>query len=213
MITQLQGTRIGKGGHLAVGAALCAAALAGAPALAREGSHGAANGQWHAGHAGQKVIGARSAVWHAPAVHYGHIGNYYGGYAHVGSYYRGYGHAGYYYRGYYGYRGYYSGSGRWWYGWHGNRYGWWWYGGGFWWPYYAWGFPYYPYYSYPAYPNPPDPPPNYSGLPAQPQSLYYCDSARGFYPQVPSCPSGWREVPPMAPPPEAGTPPPTPPAQ
>jgi hypothetical protein len=64
-------------------------------------------------------------------------------------------------------------------------------------PWWGWPGPYYyppppvvyvpPYYA----PTPPPPAP----LAVQPQSWYYCDNPRGYYPYVPSCRSGWRPVP------------------
>jgi len=92
---------------------------------------------------------------------------------------------------------------------HDGRLGWWWVVGPTWY--------YYPQPVYP-YPNPYEPPvvviaPQAPAKPAPPpppppapQNWYYCESARGYYPYVPECPSGWRAVPatPGAPP---GTPP------
>jgi hypothetical protein len=67
------------------------------------------------------------------------------------------------------------------------------------------GVPYYPYYAPPpAYYAPPvyyAPPPVYYPPPAPayvqpaPQSWYYCDNPQGYYPSVPNCASGWRQVP------------------
>lgn len=75
-------------------------------------------------------------------------------------------------------------AGHWVHGWHGGHFGWWWAGPDFWYWY-----PAPVYYGYP-------PPPDYA-VPASPQpAWYYCDSARGYYPYVPSCPGGWRIVPP-----------------
>ena len=93
------------------------------------------------------------------------------------------------------------GEGHW--GWHGGRWGWWWIGpAGVWtwyafnpyYPYYPpYGYPYYPYYGYP-YP-PPESTLPLSNMPPPPQYWYYCDSAKGYYPHVASCPEGWRPVP------------------
>jgi hypothetical protein len=51
----------------------------------------------------------------------------------------------------------------------------------------------------------------------QPQQFrYWCDNPRGYYPEVTSCPSGWRKVPVTPPPPpppedsEQAEPPPPP---
>jgi len=106
-------------------------------------------------------------------------------------------------------------AGRWAHVEHGGRFGWWWVVGPTWY--------YYPQPVYP-YPNPYEPPvavvvPQAAAGPATPppapQNWYYCESARGYYPYVPTCPSGWRAVPatPGAPPAEqpASPPPPPPP--
>lgn len=72
------------------------------------------------------------------------------------------------------------------------------------WPYY--GYPYYPYYPYYSYYYP------YSPTVAQPSTYverelttdsrppaywYYCESARGYYPNVQSCPETWLRVAPV----------------
>ena len=85
-------------------------------------------------------------------------------------------------------------GGHWEHRWHDGRYGWWWFAGGLWYFYPA---PIYP------YPDPyvppvavaPAPPPAMASAPPPPQYWYYCDSARGYYPYVPACPSGWHAVP------------------
>jgi hypothetical protein len=91
--------------------------------------------------------------------------------------------------------------GRWEHGWHGDRLGWWWVDAGVW-TWYAAGYPYGPYY--PGYPYgyappyyyaPPVQAPVVTNIPAPPQSWYYCEAAKGYYPQVPNCPTGWRSVP------------------
>ena len=100
--------------------------------------------------------------------------------------------------GYYGWHGgYYPG----WYGWRGGVY----IGGPYWWGAYPYPYPYYGYYppAYYAYPPPvvqgqsvyiqqqPVPPG------AQPQGFwYYCESAKGYYPTVQTCPEAWIKVPP-----------------
>jgi hypothetical protein len=64
-------------------------------------------------------------------------------------------------------------------------------------------FPAYPYgYAYPyPYPYPyPDyaPPVAYTApapVAAQPQTWYYCDDPKGYYPYVSTCNQGWRQVP------------------
>lgn len=84
-------------------------------------------------------------------------------------------------------------GGRWHHGAHAGRLGWWWIVGGAWYFYPA---PVYP------YPNPWEPPPvdpdtATSGSPPPPptQYWYYCESAQRYYPYVPSCPGGWKQVP------------------
>jgi hypothetical protein len=87
-------------------------------------------------------------------------------------------------------------GGHWEHGRHDGRYGWWWLAGGLWYFYPA---PIYP------YPDPYAPPvvvvPQVAPQPVAPlapppaQYWYYCDAAGGYYPYVPSCPSGWRAVP------------------
>jgi len=75
--------------------------------------------------------------------------------------------------------------GHWVHGWHDGRFGWWWAGPDFW--YWYPGPGYYDYYG---------PPPGYAA-PAGPAPLptwYYCDSAKGYYPYVRSCATGWRAV-------------------
>ncbi|HET7342262.1 MAG TPA: hypothetical protein VFL90_12445 [Methylomirabilota bacterium] len=75
-------------------------------------------------------------------------------------------------------------------------------------PYPYWWYPP-PYYYYPppyAYEPPPviveEPPvyverPQTPAAPAMPPGYwYYCESAKGYYPSVPSCPEGWVKVPP-----------------
>ncbi len=106
--------------------------------------------------------------------------------------------------------GWHAGAGRWEHSWHGGHYGWWYIDGGVWtmYPYFYPYYPYYPYYGYPpayTYSYPPESTVNNSNLPAPPPSWYYCDAARGYYPNVPACPSGWRAVPATPPP---GAPPP-----
>lgn len=79
-------------------------------------------------------------------------------------------------------------GGRWYHGQHGGRVGWWWIVGGVWYFYPA---PVYP------YPSPWEPPPP-AAVPAVPpptQHWYYCESAKGYYPYVPTCPDGWKQVP------------------
>jgi hypothetical protein len=77
--------------------------------------------------------------------------------------------------------------GHWVRGWHDGRFGWWWSGPEYWYSYPA-----------PAYYNYYGPPPSDyvtpTGIAPQP-SWYYCDSAKGYYPYVRSCASGWRAVP------------------
>lgn len=91
-------------------------------------------------------------------------------------------------------------GGRWHHGRHEGRLGWWWIAAGIW---YFYPSPVYP------YPDPYTPPVTIinqqppvvvapqANAPAQPttQFWYYCDSAKGYYPYVPSCPEAWRPVP------------------
>jgi hypothetical protein len=92
-------------------------------------------------------------------------------------------------------------GGHWRHGSHRGRMGWWWIAAGIW---YFYPGPVYP------YPDPYTPPvmvinqqpqvvvPQ-SNAPTQPQQTsqawYYCDSAKSYYPYVPSCPEGWKTVP------------------
>ena len=77
---------------------------------------------------------------------------------------------------------------------HDGRLGWWWVAGGLWYFYPA---PIYP------YPNPWEPPttvlvtPPETVVPAAPptQYCYYCVASNTYYPYVPTCPSGWQQVP------------------
>lgn len=79
--------------------------------------------------------------------------------------------------------------------------------GPFWWPYPYWYYPPPPYYVYspppvivqepPVYIQQPPPPPPAPELPPTPQAYwYYCPSARGYYPSVPTCAEAWIRVPP-----------------
>lgn len=79
-------------------------------------------------------------------------------------------------------------SGTWVHAPHGGRIGWWWVAGGQWYLYPA---PVYP------YPNPWEPPPPAVLPPLPPPTLYwyYCEAAQAYYPYVPSCAGGWRQVP------------------
>jgi hypothetical protein len=95
-------------------------------------------------------------------------------------------------------------AGRWQHGYHGGRLGWWWIAGGVWY--------FYPYPVYP-YPDPFVPPvvaappaPGVVPPPPTPSNWYYCNSARNYYPYVPSCPEGWQPMP--ATPGTAASPPP-----
>jgi hypothetical protein len=86
-------------------------------------------------------------------------------------------------------------EGRWEHRYHDGRYGWWWFAGGLW---YWYPTPVYPYpdpYVPPVVVAPPAAPPAVAAAAPPPQYWYYCDSGRGYYPYVPSCPSGWRAVP------------------
>jgi hypothetical protein len=52
-----------------------------------------------------------------------------------------------------------------------------------------------PYYSPPPVIVEPEPPIVLPDLPPPPQSWYFCDSARAYYPYAQTCPEGWRSVP------------------
>lgn len=100
-------------------------------------------------------------------------------------------------------------SGSWRHGSHRGRVGWWWVIGGLWYHYPQ------PVYPYPDPYRPPTvvieqaPVPVIVQVPAQPvvpiappvitqpaaQYWYYCEASRGYYPYVPSCPTGWKTVP------------------
>jgi hypothetical protein len=89
-------------------------------------------------------------------------------------------------------------SGGWRHGRHDGRLGWWWVAAGAWyfypWPVYPYPDPYLPpFIATQPYPPPAAPPPA--------QFWYFCTSANGYYPYVPSCPDGWKTVP--ATPPDA----------
>lgn len=86
-------------------------------------------------------------------------------------------------------------GGHWRHGRHGGRMGWWWIAAGIWY--------FYPEPVYP-YPDPYTPPVTVINQQPQvavpqpqqtPQTWYYCDSAKSYYPYVPSCPEGWKTVP------------------
>jgi hypothetical protein len=77
-------------------------------------------------------------------------------------------------------------AGNWQHGRHDGRVGWWWVVGGVWYFYPA------PVYPFPDPYVPPAPPPVVITPPPQ---FYLCESPRGYYPYVPSCPGGWRVVP------------------
>lgn len=76
--------------------------------------------------------------------------------------------------------------GNWVHGWHGGRFGWWWAGPDSWY--------WYPAPAYYDYYGPPPPDYVYPAGPAPQPTWYYCDSAKGYYPYIRSCPSGWRAV-------------------
>jgi len=118
-------------------------------------------------------------------------------------------------------------GGRWAHEYHDGHWGWWWIVGPTW---YFYPSPVYPYpdpYVPPTVVVQPAPPavvvqpapvaPARPVTPPPPQSWYYCESARGYYPYVPACAEGWRAVPatPGTPPaaPLSAQPAPAPPAQ
>lgn len=59
-------------------------------------------------------------------------------------------------------------------------------------------YPWYPWYPYPAYSEPPvivqQSPTYVAPQQQQPYYWYYCQSPRGYYPYVKSCPGGWMKV-------------------
>jgi hypothetical protein len=77
----------------------------------------------------------------------------------------------------------YWGTGRWYHGYHGGRFGWWWIVGPTWYIYPA---PVYP------YPNPYIPP---TIAPAAAPSWYWCPNPAGYYPYVATCSVPWQPVP------------------
>ena len=84
-------------------------------------------------------------------------------------------------------------GGHWHHGLHDGRLGWWWIISDLWY-----------YYPQPVYPYPnPYTPPVVVVPPGSPETTiqiwYYCDSERGYYPYVSSCPEGWRAVPSVPP--------------
>lgn len=97
-------------------------------------------------------------------------------------------------------------SGGWRHGSHEGRFGWWWIAAGTWYFYPA------PIYPYPNPYIPPvlimQPPPDSGTIVMQspPQSWYYCEASKSYFPYVPSCPAGWITVP--ATPPQAPVKPP-----
>jgi len=92
-------------------------------------------------------------------------------------------------------------GGRWAHEEHDRRFGWWWVAGDSWYFYPA---PVYP------YPDPYEPPVTVAAAPSAappaapvPNSWYYCEGAKGYYPYVQTCPGGWKKVPAnSAPPPQ-----------
>jgi hypothetical protein len=96
-------------------------------------------------------------------------------------------------------------GGYWHHGWYGPRFGWWWVVSGVWFFYPA---PVYP------YPNPylpsdfaAPPPPVGAPAPAADQFWYFCPASNGYYPYVPTCPTGWQQVPVNSDPPPQEQPP------
>jgi hypothetical protein len=172
------------------------------------GWSGGGGGGWGGGGGGAWHGGSGGGAWH------GGGGSWQGGHPPGGSWHGG---------------GWYGGSGGWYrggYGWHGNYYG---YRGWYGWPYYnfglyigapfgywaPWYYPYwsaaYPYY-YPtgAYAAPAaayvDPGPS-TYVERDPGYRYYCRDPAGFYPDVPTCATGWLKVlPDSAPPPASPAP-------
>lgn len=84
-------------------------------------------------------------------------------------------------------------GGYWHHGWYGPRFGWWWVVSGVWFFYPV------PVYPYPDPYLPSDfaapPPPAGTPAPVAGQFFYFCPAANAYYPYVPSCPTGWQQVP------------------
>jgi hypothetical protein len=164
----------------------------GASGGGRSGGGSGYNGGGHRGGSGHHG-GGRHGGGHHGGRHGGHHGHGHHGHGHHG---HGHGWYGGYYGGYYGWPAY-----------------------AYWgWPLAwgaAWGWPYYDYYypypqetlvyresvPYPVYPEgaiapaPSAPVPRGNGAPTQgPLYQNYCESAKGYFPQVTSCPEGWRLV-------------------
>jgi len=92
-------------------------------------------------------------------------------------------------------------NGYWYDGWYGPRFGWWWVVSGVWFFYPA---PVYPYpdpYMPADFQAPPPPAGQAAG-----QFWYFCPASNAYYPYVPSCPSGWQQVPVNSAPPPEGPP-------
>ena len=103
-------------------------------------------------------------------------------------------------------------GGGWRHEWYQGRLGWWWTVGGMW---YFFDAPIYPYpevvpevvfeaqvdVEQPVEQPAEEPQPPLRIKPQPQQYRYWCDNPRGYYPEVPSCPSGWRQVPVSPPPP------------
>jgi hypothetical protein len=113
------------------------------------------------------------------------------------------GNSGWHGGGAWGGAGWRGGNDHWYHGWHGGSWGWWYVDAGLW-SYYA-AYPYWWYYptyydGYWSRPYGEDVAPAAPAVPPQPAVWYYCDAARAYYPNVASCPSGWRTVPATPPP-------------
>lgn len=72
---------------------------------------------------------------------------------------------------------------------HDGHLGWWWVIGATWYFYPA------PVYPYPNPYEPPPPPAPAAAMPPAAQYWYFCEAAQAYYPYVPSCPGGWKQVP------------------
>lgn len=86
-------------------------------------------------------------------------------------------------------------SGAWHHGRYGGRVGWWWIVAGTW---YFYPEPIYPYpdpYIPPYVAVQPAPATTTPAVPAPPQSWYYCEASKNYYPYVSTCPAGWKAVP------------------
>jgi hypothetical protein len=85
--------------------------------------------------------------------------------------------------------------GYWHHAWYGGRFGWWWVVSGVW---FFYPVPVYPYpdpYMPSTFIAPPPPEEEPAPEPAMDQFWYFCPASNAYYPYVPTCPTGWQQVP------------------